>query len=161
MKEFQLKSRSEDETREIAAILSTLFHAGEMIVLDGELGAGKTQFAKGFANALGCVDNVTSPTFSIANFYKTREWEILHVDLYRVETPEEYEALGLEDYFPRVVTLVEWGSKFPGYLDPSLAVSFARERGGDSRVLTITCANDAIGKSIERIMPRLTLFLSC
>ncbi|MDR0766066.1 MAG: tRNA (adenosine(37)-N6)-threonylcarbamoyltransferase complex ATPase subunit type 1 TsaE [Odoribacteraceae bacterium] len=156
MKEFQFVSGSEEETREIASLLSPLFRAGDVIVLDGELGAGKTCFVKGFAEARGCTGEVTSPTFSIANFYRTTGEEILHVDLYRVETTGEYEDLGLEDYFPRVVTLVEWGLKFPGWLDASLVVSFRREAGSDRRVMTFRCPGERL--DVEKLASRLTLF---
>jgi tRNA threonylcarbamoyladenosine biosynthesis protein TsaE len=155
-------SRNEEETLAIASILSPLFRAGDAIVLDGELGAGKTRFVQGFAAARGSADSVTSPTFSIANFYRSPACEILHVDLYRIETPEEYADLGLADYFPRVVALVEWGLKFPDHLDDYLLISFARERGSDDRrVLTLEARGTRYDALLEEIKPRLSPFLPC
>jgi tRNA threonylcarbamoyladenosine biosynthesis protein TsaE len=162
MNGFQVISSSEEETREIAAILSPLFRAGDMIVLDGELGAGKTRFVKGFAAARGSADPVTSPTFSIANFYRAATGEILHVDLYRVETPGEYADLGLADYFPRAVVLVEWGLKFPAYLEDHLLVTFAR--GGmeaGRRRLTFEGRGARYAALLEEIKPRLSSFRPC
>lgn len=161
MKNFQLISGSAEETRKIAAALAPLFREGDLIALDGELGAGKTQFVKGFADARGCKDDVTSPTFSIANFYRSPTGDLLHADLYRLETPAEYEELGLEDYFPKVVALVEWGLKFPGYLEPSLLVSFTRERGSDRRVLRFSCASAALAVAVEKSLSTAFSFSPC
>jgi tRNA threonylcarbamoyladenosine biosynthesis protein TsaE len=156
---IQLLSTSEADTREIATLLSPLFRPGDVIVLDGELGAGKTHFVKGFAAARGSEDQVTSPTFSIANFYRTATGEILHIDLYRIETAEEYDDLGLADYFPHAVTLVEWGLKFPGRLEETLLVSFRREKAGsDRRLLTVEGSDDAL---LEKIKRDLSSFLPC
>jgi tRNA threonylcarbamoyladenosine biosynthesis protein TsaE len=154
---IQLLSTSEADTREIATLLSPLFRPGDLIILDGELGAGKTHFVKGFAAARGSEDLVTSPTFSIANFYRTATGEILHVDLYRVETAAEYDDLGLADYFPRAVTLVEWGLKFPDRLEETLLVSFEREKAG-RRLLTVEGRDDAL---LEKIKRDLSSFLPC
>ena len=160
MKRFQLVSRSAGDTRAIAAVFSRYTRAGDMIVLDGELGAGKTCFVQGFAGARGCAGSVTSPTFSIANFYRTTAGEILHVDLYRIETPGELEALGLEEYFPGATTLVEWGLKFPGYLDNFLLVSFARGED-DSRVLTVESDGGTRDALLETLGNHLSSFSPC
>ncbi|MDR2131226.1 MAG: tRNA (adenosine(37)-N6)-threonylcarbamoyltransferase complex ATPase subunit type 1 TsaE [Odoribacteraceae bacterium] len=159
MESFRLISTSEGETREIAALLSPLLRAGDAVILDGALGAGKTCFVQGFAAARGCVDGVTSPTFSIANFYRTATGEILHVDLYRIETPGEYDDLGLADYLPGVIALVEWGLKFPGRVEAALLLSFEREGAG--RVLTVE-ALDARGEELMAgFKPNVSSFLLC
>lgn len=85
----------------------------DCIVLNGDLGAGKTQFAKGFAEGLGVDDDVTSPTFNILLEYVGDELPLLHFDLYRLETPDELADI---DFFGLLesggVSLVEWGEKF-------------------------------------------------
>jgi tRNA threonylcarbamoyladenosine biosynthesis protein TsaE len=160
MSSFQLISKSEGDTRKIAALLSPFFQPGDVIVLDGELGAGKTHFVKGFAEARGSQDSVTSPTFSVANFYRTATGEILHVDVYRIETPEEYDDLGLADYFSQAVVLVEWGLKFPGYLDDYLLISFARDKAGsDHRLLTVESGSERY--DMTRLQQALLPFQTC
>ncbi len=102
-----------EETIEIGEQLSAKCKAGDVIVLSGDLGAGKTQLAKGFAKGLGVTDEITSPTFNIMSEYKGTKLDLLHFDLYRLETPKELDDI---DYFANLesgaVCLVEWGDKF-------------------------------------------------
>lgn len=102
-----------DDTIALGQKLASYTEANDCIVLSGDLGAGKTQFAKGFAAGLGVDDDVTSPTFNILFEYVGDELPLLHFDLYRLEEPEELEDL---DFFGLLesggVCLVEWGDKF-------------------------------------------------
>lgn len=84
---------------------------GPMIfLLEGEMGAGKTQFAKGLAKGLGVPGEVTSPTFSILDLHDGGRWPLFHIDAYRLETLEEAHDAGLEEVFlEEAVVLVEWG----------------------------------------------------
>ncbi|MDR1414245.1 MAG: tRNA (adenosine(37)-N6)-threonylcarbamoyltransferase complex ATPase subunit type 1 TsaE [Odoribacteraceae bacterium] len=132
---IELLSNSQQETEQIAALVAPLIRLGETIILDGDLGTGKTHFVKGFAAALGSVDEVTSPTFSIANFYRANDCDILHVDLYRIETAEEFDDLGLDDYIPNMITLVEWGKKFADHLENFLTITFTREDDEHRRIV--------------------------
>ncbi len=120
-------SASAQETAEIARKLAAMACAGDVVVLTGDLGAGKTQFAKGFAAGLGVDDEVTSPTFTIMVEYVGDELPLLHFDLYRLESAEALEDI---DYFGMlesgVVCLVEWGDKFPEALpEDYLEISFS------------------------------------
>lgn len=97
-------SREETETfaREYAKTLS----AGDVVVLDGDMGAGKTVFSKGVAAGLGIVEEVTSPTYAYMNDYDGR---LFHYDCYRIESVEQAESLGLADYFDMGgICLIEW-----------------------------------------------------
>ncbi len=102
-------SRSEAETKRIAAQFARKIPVGSFVGLFGELGAGKTVFVKGMAEGLGVKMPVTSPTFTIVNEYPP----LVHVDLYRIEG---IESLGLEDYHDRII-VVEWAEKFSKGLD--------------------------------------------
>ena len=92
---------------------------GEVIVLSGELGAGKTAFTKALAAALGVKETVLSPTFTMVKEYKGENLGLYHFDLYRIEDAAELEELGLDEYFSSdAVTVIEWNkldfSDFPG-----------------------------------------------
>ena len=103
-------SRSEAETKKIAAEFAKKIPGGSFVGLFGELGAGKTIFVKGMAEGLGIKALVTSPTFTVVNEYPP----LVHVDLYRIEGRDE--TLGLEDYHDRIV-VIEWAEKFWKKLD--------------------------------------------
>jgi tRNA threonylcarbamoyladenosine biosynthesis protein TsaE len=88
---------------------------GWVIGLSGELGAGKTQFVKGLARGLGITARVHSPTFALVNEYPGGRLPLAHLDLYRLDTPEQIYAAGLEEYLrqPNGVTVVEWCERWP------------------------------------------------
>ena len=139
--EFSILSDSEENTRMIAQKIALLFHPGDLIILDGDLGAGKTYFVKGFSAGLHTVDPVNSPTFSIANFYRTGQADLLHIDLYRISTMDEFVDLGLFDYFNQATVLIEWGKKFAEYFEEYLLISF-EIRGNNTRLLTFKSRGD-------------------
>ena len=104
-------SGSAEGTREIGAALGRLLRGGEVVVLTGPFGAGKTVFAQGIADGLGIDDHLTSPSFTLANSYPSEAGGpgIHHLDLYRVTSIEEALTFGLEEYFEDdAVTLIEW-----------------------------------------------------
>jgi len=139
---FSITSDSEDNTREVAKKIAPLFRPGDRIILDGDLGAGKTCFVKGFTEGLCSEDIVTSPTFSIANFYRTNEQcQILHIDIYRIATMDEFNDLGLTDYFEQSIVLVEWGKKFIDIFEDFMLVSF-QIKDDHQRVLTFEYQGD-------------------
>ena len=89
-------SDSREATEAFAAGYAKTLSAGDVVLLDGEMGAGKTVFAKGVAKGLGIEEEVTSPTYAYMNDY---DGKLFHYDCYRIESPEQAEALGLADYF--------------------------------------------------------------
>jgi tRNA threonylcarbamoyladenosine biosynthesis protein TsaE len=106
-------STSLEQTKKIAADFSASLKGGEVVALEGEIGAGKTSFVQGLAEALGAGGLARSPTFTVMNIYPTgREpiKQIVHVDAYRLRTPEDIFSLGLEEWAgrPDSVVLVEW-----------------------------------------------------
>jgi len=108
----ELRSSSERETFLLAKRLAESFEGEEVVFLIGELGAGKTIFAKGIAAGLGLEDvhQVCSPSFTLVNIYQSK-FPIFHIDLYRLAKESEIEDLGLEDYLGRGVIIIEWGEK--------------------------------------------------
>ena len=139
---FSIIADSEDNTRSVAQKIAPLFRPGDMVILDGDLGAGKTCFVKGFTDGLHSKDAVTSPTFSIANFYRTNEQSgILHIDVYRISTVDQFNDLGLVDYFDQSIVLIEWGKKFNALFEDFLLISF-QIIDDDKRVLTFEYRGD-------------------
>ncbi len=105
--EYKVTSRSVEDTLEIAQNLESEKFPNMVICLDGELGSGKTVFVKGFASALGIVDNITSPTFNIVKEYIVGELPLYHMDVYRLDNQSN--DLGIEEYFNKGgVTIIEW-----------------------------------------------------
>jgi tRNA threonylcarbamoyladenosine biosynthesis protein TsaE len=109
---------SEKETIELANNYSQKLRGGEIIGLIGELGAGKTVFTKGLAKGLGIKKHITSPTFILMNVYEVRNKKsevknFVHIDAYRINKPEELNAIGIQDYFNRddCIVVIEWADK--------------------------------------------------
>lgn len=137
--EVEIRSCSEEETLELAARLARQLQGDELILLSGELGAGKTVLAKGLASGLGVetVDSVCSPSFTLVNIYPGRV-DLIHVDLYRLEDPEEVADLGLEDYLGTGVMAVEWAERLPSDFraEKMIEISISVEPG-ESRLIRI------------------------
>lgn len=138
----------------IAREMASFFQAGDLIILDGDLGAGKTHFVKGFTGGYGSKDLVTSPTFSIANFYRTGRFDILHIDLYRISTIEEFQDLGLTDYFNQSVVLIEWGTKFADYFEDYMLISL-ESKGYNERSITFTGNSEKYDSIIDKLKNKL------
>ncbi len=108
---IKLKAASLRETHKIASQIAGLTSAGDLILLVGGLGAGKTAFAQGFGKALGIEEPITSPTFTLAREYKG-QMQMHHLDVYRLEQIEEVRDLALPELFEgNSVTLIEWGDQ--------------------------------------------------
>ena len=108
-KESEFLSCGVADTEALAARIAEGLRGGEVIVLAGELGAGKTAFTKGLAKALGVSEPVVSPTFTMVKEYRGRSLKLFHFDLYRIEHAEELYELGLDEYFADdAVTVIEW-----------------------------------------------------
>lgn len=135
------ESFSEEDTLAFARELAQSAAPGAIYCLDGDLGAGKTAFARGFAEGLGITEPVTSPTFTILHEYPDGRLPLYHFDVYRISDPDEMYAIGYEDYFyGNGVCLVEW-SELIDELIPKEArhIRFERDnaRGFDYRRITV------------------------
>ena len=132
-----LSTASAEETESVGEAWGRVLEPGDVLLLIGDLGAGKTTLVRGLARGLGVSAQVKSPTFAIHLQYPAR-WTLHHLDLYRLHDPRELDELGWEDWFGREgVCVVEWGDRL-GDLTPSFAVSVTLSDGNtDERVLEI------------------------
>jgi tRNA threonylcarbamoyladenosine biosynthesis protein TsaE len=142
-REYETKSSA--GTIAIGRKLANLLTPPRLLILRGDLGAGKTTLVKGIADALGAADpdEVTSPTFTLVHEYAGsldgKPVKLLHLDLYRLETERQLDSLGLDEMrTPDALVLVEWGEKFQSirkHADGEIAVTAA---GGDTRKIAVT-----------------------
>ncbi len=135
-------THSSDETRDFAAALAVVAQAGDRIALVGPLGAGKTQFAKGFAAGLGVHEVVNSPSFTLMAEYAGR-LPLFHQDLYRLSGAEEILGGGMVDERGlEGVTLSEWAERLPRELDPDRVTIAFEVLGDDERRISVGAANE-------------------
>ena len=107
-------TRSTEQTEQLGAQIAARTAPGTVLALDGDLGAGKTAFSRGFVHAMGYAGRVTSPTFALVNEYPTPQGLICHFDLYRIESEDALYEIGWQDYLDgRRILLVEWGRRVP------------------------------------------------
>ncbi|MDN4526381.1 tRNA (adenosine(37)-N6)-threonylcarbamoyltransferase complex ATPase subunit type 1 TsaE [Fictibacillus fluitans] len=140
MEQLILTTASPEETAELAEKLGALLQAGDVLTLEGDLGAGKTTFTKGLAKGLGVKRVVNSPTFTIIKEYKGRV-PFYHMDVYRLENSDE--DLGFEEYFEgEGVTVVEWAQFIADRLPEELLNIDIRRTGDETRELKFTPAGD-------------------
>lgn len=109
MKTYSFTSHSSDETMNFAYNLASKLNIGDVVVLTGELGSGKTKFTEGFLKYFGLDKEISSPTFNIVNEYKKDNINIYHFDVYRLEDVSEFYAIGGEEYFSSGICIIEWG----------------------------------------------------
>ena len=109
MNNFQFSSNSEIETMDFAKKLAKKLKKGDIVVLTGELGSGKTKFVEGFLSNFGLENEISSPTFTIVNEYDAENFPIFHFDVYRLEDSSEFYEIGGEEYFDNGICLIEWG----------------------------------------------------
>jgi tRNA threonylcarbamoyladenosine biosynthesis protein TsaE len=132
----EVRTRSADETRALARLLAGVCRPGDLLLLVGDLGAGKTTFTQGFAAGLGVTERVTSPTFTLANVYRGR-LTLNHLDVYRIDELDEVVDLSLPELLDGDdVTLIEWGDTIRAVLPPDyLEVRLTLGDGDDDRTL--------------------------
>jgi tRNA threonylcarbamoyladenosine biosynthesis protein TsaE len=130
-------THSEDETARVGFELAPLLPAAAVLLLFGDLGAGKTAFVRGLAEALGIDrDQVSSPTFTLLQEYRGGRLPLFHADLYRLDDPREIDDLGLDEIAATGVLAIEWAEKMPRPPDTAIRVSL--EHTGDTeRTITI------------------------
>ena len=138
---FEQTARSPEDMDALASTLAPHLRSGDVFLLNGDLGAGKTKFVQGVARALGVQEDVTSPTFTILISYHTGSLPINHFDLYRLEDSEELTDIGYWDVLEdEGIAFIEWGDKFPD------------DEPYDFVEMTITAAED--GMRSVRVVPR-------
>ena len=109
MKSIRYISHNENETKKLAVQIASKLNIGDIIVLTGELGSGKTKFTEGFLSYFNLDKEISSPTFTIVNEYKNEDISIFHFDVYRLEDVDEFYAIGGDEYFNSGISIIEWG----------------------------------------------------
>ena len=126
--DYKITTKCEEDTMEIAQNIESEKFPNMVICLTGDLGSGKTIFTKGFAEALGIDENITSPTFNIIKEYTTGEMNLYHMDLYRLNG--DVKNLGLEEYFTKGgVVIIEWADLIEDYLPEDTRILIFKPHG--------------------------------
>ena len=157
MKFFETISNSSLETINIAKNLAEFLKPGDTVVLTGELGAGKTKFTEGFLSYFNLENEISSPTFTIVNEYKTPLSTIYHFDVYRLADIDEFYSIGGEEYFDKGICLIEWGEQIEDALPlEHIKITFNKdEQNDDIRILNF----EAFGEKYEKILDELNAVL--
>jgi len=135
---IEARTQGADQTRDLAAEIAALAKAGDIFLLAGEMGTGKTVWVQGFARGLGVVEQVTSPTFTLVHPYAGKQLSLLHADVYRLDRLSEVVDLGLiEQLDDRAVACIEWGNLAEAALPADfLEVRIDHGDGEEERTLT-------------------------
>ena len=131
-------TNSAAETRALGEKLASRLKTGDVVVLEGELGAGKSELARGIARGLGVTETVTSPSFTILNVYESGRCPLYHFDWYRLESEEELYELGMDEYLGGDgIAVVEWAERCPDAVPENVLRIRLEVTGGESRRITI------------------------
>ena len=140
MKTYNFTSHNSEETMNFAFNIASKLNVGDVVVLSGVLGAGKTKFTEGFLKFFNLADEISSPTFSIVNEYKKDNLNIYHFDVYRLEDVDEFYAIGGEEYFSSGICIIEWGELIEEALPKNcIRINFEKDLSDENiRYLTVT-----------------------
>ena len=158
MNAFSLTCKGREETARVAGALAPLLRPGDSILLTGPLAGGKTAFVQELVAALGSKAEVTSPTFTIAQFYPMLAGTFLHIDAYRLSSVAEFRDLALEVYIAESITAVEWGDIVEHDFPDALAIDFEFvENEDDWRRLTFSAKAERWQPVIESLRTQLEI----
>ena len=139
---MQYTTNSPAETEAIGAALGKIIEPGTVIAYRGDLGAGKTAFTRGLAKGLGCIEIVTSPTYTIVNEYLGGRIPLFHFDMYRLRSSDDLFDIGWEDYLDRGgVCAVEWSENVDDAMEDAIYITIEK-LGEDARRITIEGGGD-------------------
>ena len=145
---MQYITNSPEETEAIGAALGKIIKPGTVIAYRGDLGAGKTAFTRGLARGLGCMEIVTSPTYTIVNEYLGGRIPLFHFDMYRLGSSDDLFDIGWDDYLDRGgVCAVEWSENVDDAMEDALYITIEK-LGEDSRRITIEGGDDLADLSL-------------
>lgn len=126
-------SHSENDTKNFAKKLASNLQIGDIIVLSGDLGSGKTKFTEGVLAHFGLDEDISSPTFTIVNEHPCQDTNIYHFDVYRLSDADEFYAIGGEEYFTNGICIIEWGEIIESILpDNYLKINFRKSDEDES-----------------------------
>ena len=150
---YNFISKSENDTIEFAYKIAQFLNNGNIIVLSGDLGSGKTKFTQGILKYFNLENEISSPTFTIVNEYHANGANIYHFDVYRLADSDEFYAIGGEEYLNNGICIIEWGEIIEDILpNDYLKITFTRNTENENyRNLSIS----AIGKNSNSILSKI------
>jgi tRNA threonylcarbamoyladenosine biosynthesis protein TsaE len=152
---LRIATSSAEQTRVVAGRIAPLLTPGDVILLGGDLGAGKTTFTQGLAIALGISEPVTSPTFTLVRSYDADRFRLLHADVYRLDRLQEIIDLGLPELLEEgAVAVIEWGEyAAPVFLPDYLSIHIEFGDDDDSRVFVIRPVGERWSDRMSSLVP--------
>lgn len=154
MESLQYSAADVHDTWALAESLAPHLRPGDVVLLDGSLGSGKTAFVQALMRKLGYPEAVTSPTFTIANSYESPSLTVLHIDTYRLESAGEFRDLGLTDYLDDCCFVVEWGERVAAEFDEPLRVNITFGPAGETQRRFILSAESERWSAVLQQMRR-------
>lgn len=153
MNTYNFSSNSLDDTLMLGKNLASLLKKGDLVVLSGELGAGKTKFTEGFLKFFKLEDEISSPTFNIVNEYKKDDISIYHFDVYRLEDVSEFYEIGGDEYFENGICLIEWGELIKDALPKSfISIDITKlENDENKRLFRFSSYGERYDKILENL----------
>ena len=151
---YKFVSNNEDDTKKIAYKLASKLKTGDVVLLIGDLGAGKTKFVEGFLSFWNLQNEISSPTFTIVNEYKTNNTNIYHFDVYRLENQDEFYEIGGQEYFENGISLIEWGNLIEEIIPKDyLKISFEKDLDNPNlRTITFESNSENLENIIKEII---------
>ncbi len=154
MTQLLLRTRTVGETRRLGERIGKLLRAGDVVLLSGELGAGKTVLAQGIGRGLGVGDPIKSSSFVIMNEYDGRELRLYHADLYRLEDPEQVAELELDELASKGVLVVEWPERAEAELPPEHLRVSLEYGSANERAVAIEAHGARYAEMVARVAPK-------
>lgn len=149
---YTIVSKCENDTKAFAKRLAGKLKIGDIIVLSGDLGSGKTKFTEGFLQFWNLENEISSPTFTIVNEYNAPEFNINHFDVYRLSDIDEFYAMGGTEYFEKGISIIEWGEIIEDILPTHIKITFEKDdKEEQKRILKIEANSERLKTIIKEI----------
>lgn len=143
---------SVNDTATLASEFAEILEKGDVLLFTGEIGTGKTTFIQALANKLGIKELVTSPTFVIHMLRESGRIPLSHVDLYRLNSDDEIENIGFEEYYNAAITVVEWADRYSGFEPPYIELHFEYGLHENERIVSIVPNGGDWNKRLNNIL---------
>lgn len=147
-------SHSENETIDLACKIASKLKNGDLIVLSGNLGSGKTRFTQGILKYFGLEDEISSPTFTIVNEHHVNDINIYHFDVYRIQDVDEFYSIGGEEYLSNGICIIEWGEIIEKILpNDYIKIIFERDSASENnRILNFEVHGSRLASIVEEVL---------